>query len=167
MELDSRHGREVIGVLLFQDIAVVPLLILLPALSRPAEEMFEKPGLAAVKVVFLLSLVLVFGQRLMRWWFTVDGAAALGRALHAQRAADHPSAGVVVRAGRLSLALGAFVAGMLISETEYRYQVEGHQAPSATCCSGLFFCHRGMLLDVAEIVLNLPAVLGLLAALLV
>jgi CPA2 family monovalent cation:H+ antiporter-2 len=47
MELDSRHGREVIGVLLFQDIAVVPLLILLPALSRPAEEMMFTLGIAA------------------------------------------------------------------------------------------------------------------------
>ena len=71
MELDKRHGRETIGVLLFQDIAVVPLLILLPALSRPAEELLFTLGIAALKAVVLLLLVLVFGQRLMRWWFTV------------------------------------------------------------------------------------------------
>src|SRR5690606_31701302 len=71
LKLDRRHGREVIGVLLCQDIAVVPLLILLPALSRPAEELMFTLALAALKAVVLLLLVLVFGQRLMRWWFTL------------------------------------------------------------------------------------------------
>ncbi len=167
MELDSRHGREVIGVLLFQDIAVVPLLILLPALSRPAEEMMFTLGLAAFKVVFLLSLVLVFGQRLMRWWFTVMARRRSGELFMLNVLLITLGLAWLSERVGLSLALGAFLAGMLISETEYRYQVEEDIKPFRDVLLGLFFVTVGMLLDVAEIVRNLPAVLGLLGALLV
>ncbi len=167
MELDSRHGREVIGVLLFQDIAVVPLLILLPALSRPAEEMMFTLGLAAFKAVFLLSLVLVFGQRLMRWWFTVMARRRSGELFMLNVLLITLGLAWLSELVGLSLALGAFLAGMLISETEYRYQVEEDIKPFRDVLLGLFFVTVGMLLDVAEIVRNLPAVLGLLAALLV
>ncbi|MCB1952578.1 MAG: cation:proton antiporter, partial [Rhodocyclaceae bacterium] len=71
MELESRHGREVIGVLLFQDIAVVPLLILIPALSQPGDALLATLSVAAIKAAAMLALVLVFGQRLMRAWFTL------------------------------------------------------------------------------------------------
>jgi CPA2 family monovalent cation:H+ antiporter-2 len=71
-ELDAPHGREVIGVLLFQDIAVVPLLVLIPALSQPVEAMAEAAAAGGVKAAVLLALVLVIGQRAFRrgstWW---------------------------------------------------------------------------------------------------
>lgn len=166
MELERPHGREVIGVLLFQDIAVVPLLILLPALSRPAEEMLFTLGLAAVKVVFLLLLVLVFGQRLMRWWFTLVARRRSGELFMLNVLLITLGLAWVSELVGLSLALGAFLAGMLISETEYRYQVEEDIKPFRDVLLGLFFVTVGMLLDVTEIVRNLPAVLGLLVALL-
>ncbi len=167
MDLERPHGREVIGVLLFQDIAVVPLLILLPALSRPAEEMVFTLGLAAVKVVFLLSLVLVFGQRLMRWWFTQVARRRSGELFMLNVLLITLGLAWVSELVGLSLALGAFLAGMLISETEYRYQVEEDIKPFRDVLLGLFFVTVGMLLDVMEIVGNLPAVLGLLAVMLV
>ena len=166
MELERPHGREVIGVLLFQDIAVVPLLILLPALSRPAEEMLFTLGLAAVKVVFLLLLVLVFGQRLMRWWFTLVARRRSGELFMLNVLLITLGLAWVSELVGLSLALGAFLAGMLISETEYRYQVEEDIKPFRDVLLGLFFVTVGILLDVTEIVRNLPAVLGLLVALL-
>ena len=167
IELDSRHGRETIGVLLFQDIAVVPLLILIPALTRPAEELAVTLAVATVKVVVLLALVLVFGQRLMRWWFTVVAQ---------RRSAELFMLNVLLitlglawlseRVG-LSLALGAFLAGMLISETEFRYQVEEDIKPFRDVLLGLFFVTVGMFLDVGLILFSLPAVLLAVALLLV
>ena len=68
-ELDAPHGREVIGVLLFQDIAVVPLLVLIPALSQPLEVMAEALLWAGIKAAVLLSLVLFIGQRVLSAWF--------------------------------------------------------------------------------------------------
>ena len=58
LELDSKHGRETIGVLLFQDLAVVPLLILIPALSQPADALFQTLAVATGKAIVLLALVL-------------------------------------------------------------------------------------------------------------
>jgi CPA2 family monovalent cation:H+ antiporter-2 len=71
MQLESKHGREIIGVLLFQDLAVVPLLILVPALSQSPEAMAGTLAVAALKAAVVLSLILVFGQRLMRGWFHI------------------------------------------------------------------------------------------------
>ena len=167
MELDKRHGRETIGVLLFQDIAVVPLLILLPALSRPAEEFLFTLGLAAVKAVVLLLLVLVFGQRLMRWWFTVVAQRRSGELFMLNVLLITLGLAWLSELVGLSLALGAFLAGMLISETEYRYQVEEDIKPFRDVLLGLFFVTVGMLLDVMEVLYNLPAVIGLLLGLLV
>ena len=167
MELDKRHGHETIGVLLFQDIAVVPLLILLPALSRPAEELLFTLGIAALKAVVLLLLVLVFGQRLMRWWFTVVAQRRSGELFMLNVLLITLGLAWLSELVGLSLALGAFLAGMLISETEYRYQVEEDIKPFRDVLLGLFFVTVGMLLDVMEVLYNLPAVIGLLLGLLV
>jgi CPA2 family monovalent cation:H+ antiporter-2 len=67
MQLESKHGREIIGVLLFQDLAVVPLLIVVPALSQDAETMAGTLAVAAAKAALVLYLILFFGQRLTSW----------------------------------------------------------------------------------------------------
>ncbi len=166
LELDSKHGRETIGVLLFQDLAVVPLLILIPALSKPADEMLTTLGLATVKAVVMLGLVLFLGQKLMRRWFFQVAR---------QRSAEFFMLNVLfitlglawlTEIAGLSMALGAFLAGMLISETEYRYHVEEDIKPFRDVLLGLFFVTVGMFLDVGQIILSLPAVLAMLAALL-
>lgn len=167
LELDSRHGRETIGVLLFQDIAVVPLLILLPALSRPPEELAFTLGLAALKAAALLALVLVFGQRLMHWWFTVVAKRRSSELFMLNVLLITLGLAWLSELVGLSLALGAFLAGMLISETEYRYQVEEDIKPFRDVLLGLFFVTVGMFLDVVAILQHLPAVIGLVAALLV
>ena len=166
LELDSRHGRETIGVLLFQDLAVVPLLILIPALSKPAEEMLTTLALATVKAVVMLGLVLFLGQKVMRRWFFEVAR---------QRSAELFMLNVLfitlglawlTESAGLSLALGAFLAGMLISGTEYRYHVEEDIKPFRDVLLGLFFVTVGMFLDVGQIILSLPAVLAMLGALL-
>jgi len=167
LELDRPHGRETIGVLLFQDIAVVPLLILIPALSQPAGELAGTLGIAALKAAVLLALVLVAGQRVMRWWFTVVAQRRSGELFMLNVLLITLGLAWLSAAVGLSLALGAFLAGMLISETEYRYQVEEDIKPFRDVLLGLFFVTVGMFLDVGLIVANFAAVLGLLVGLLV
>ncbi|MEK9720070.1 MAG: cation:proton antiporter, partial [Quisquiliibacterium sp.] len=123
-ELETEHGKRVFSVLLFQDIAVIPLLILIPALSTGGDAWMTAVALATLKAVLLLMLLLRFGPPLMKRWFNVVAR---------QRSHELFTLNVLLatllfawltdKAG-LSMALGAFVAGMLISETEYRYQVE-------------------------------------------
>ena len=158
LELESEHGKRVMGILLFQDLAVVPLLVLIPALGSPANEMFMALGLALLKAVVLLALLLMGGQRLMRWTLT--------------QVARHKSNElfmltlllVTLGLAWLSLALGAFIAGMLISETEYKQQVETDIRPFHDVLLGLFFITIGMLLDWHILLQRWPLVLMLIAA---
>ncbi|WP_227816356.1 monovalent cation:proton antiporter family protein [Nitrogeniibacter aestuarii] len=167
LELESKHGQETIGVLLFQDIAVVPLLILLPALSEPAEALMTTLSIAALKAAVMLALVLFFGQRLMRAWFTLVAKRRSGELFMLNVLLITLGLAWLSELAGLSLALGAFLAGMLISETEYRYQVEEDIKPFRDVLLGLFFVTVGMFLDVGEIAGNLPAVIGMVLVLLV
>ena len=167
LELDSKHGRETIGVLLFQDLAVVPLLILIPALSGPAEALMLTLGLATAKAVGMLALVLFFGQKLMRGWFFHVARQRSPELFMLNVLFITLGLAWMTETAGLSLALGAFLAGMLISETEYRYHVEEDIKPFRDVLLGLFFVTVGMFLDVGQIILALPAVLALLVALLV
>ncbi len=147
LELESEHGKRVLGILLFQDLAVVPLLVLIPALAAAPEDLLPALGWATLKAAVLLGLLLTGGQKVMRWWLT----------LVARRKSDElfmlnlllitlGLAWLTEHAG-LSLALGAFVAGMLISETEFKHQVETDIRPFHDVLLGLFFITIGMMLD--------------------
>ncbi len=153
-ELNSPHGRQIIGILLFQDLAVVPLLILIPALGAPAEDFVATVGYALLKAAVVLTLLLFFGQRLMRAWFHVVARQKSSELFVLNVLLITLGIAYITEMAGLSLALGAFVAGVLISETEYRYQVEEDIKPFRDVLLGLFFVTIGMLLDVSIVVEN-------------
>ena len=150
-ELDAPHGREVIGVLLFQDIAVVPLLVLIPAFSQPVDVMAEALLLAAIKAAILLALVLFVGQRALSAWFYMVARRKSAELFMLNVLLITLGLAWLTELAGLSLALGAFTAGMLIGETEYRYQVEEDIKPFRDVLLGLFFVAIGMRLDVLQI----------------
>lgn len=166
LELDARHGREVMGVLLFQDIAVVPLLILIPSFSKSPEQMAVLMGIAMLKAVVVLTVVLFLGQRLMRKWFFIVARGKSPELFMLNVLLITLGLAWLTELAGLSLALGAFVAGMLISETEYRHQVEEDIKPFRDVLMGLFFVTIGMMLDMTLVLHNLPLVLAVLGALL-
>ena len=153
-ELNSPHGRQIIGILLFQDLAVVPLLILIPALGAPADEMIATLGYALLKAAVVLTILLFFGQRLMRAWFHLVARQKSSELFVLNVLLITLGVAFITEMAGLSLALGAFVAGVLISETEYRYQVEEDIKPFRDVLLGLFFVTIGMLLDVSIVVEN-------------
>ncbi len=102
----------------------------------------------------------------MRWWFTLVAKRKSSELFMLNVLLMTLGLAWMSEFFGLSLALGAFLAGMLISETEYRYQVEEDIKPFRDVLLGLFFVTVGMLLDAAEILLNLPAVIGLVIAML-
>jgi CPA2 family monovalent cation:H+ antiporter-2 len=165
-ELDSPHGREVMGVLLFQDLAVVPLLVLIPALMQPVETLAYEVGQALAKAALLLVLVLFLGQRIMRFWFGLVARRKSGELFMLNVLLVTLGFATLTEVAGLSPALGAFVAGMLISETEYRYQVEEDIRPFRDVLLGLFFVSTGMLLDPQAIWNDAARLLALLALLL-
>ena len=153
-EINSPHGRQIIGILLFQDLAVVPLLILIPALGAPTEDFAATVGYALLKAAVVLTLLLFFGQRLMRAWFHVVARQKSSELFVLNVLLITLGIAFITEMAGLSLALGAFVAGVLISETEYRYQVEEDIKPFRDVLLGLFFVTIGMLLDVSVVVEN-------------
>lgn len=166
LELDAKHGREVMGVLLFQDLAVVPLLILIPSFSQSPKEMAVLMGVALLKAVVVLSLVLFFGQRLMSKWFFIVARGKSAELFMLNVLLITLGLAYLTELAGLSLALGAFVAGMLISETEYRHEVEEDIKPFRDVLMGLFFVTIGMMLDIPLVLQNFVFVLVVLAALL-
>ncbi|MBI5108475.1 MAG: cation:proton antiporter [Rhodocyclales bacterium] len=150
-ELDAPHGREVIGVLLFQDIAVVPLLVLIPAFSQPVDVMAEALLEAIIKAAVLLALVLYLGQRVLSAWFYMVARRKSAELFMLNVLLITLGLAWLTELAGLSLALGAFTAGMLIGETEYRYQVEEDIKPFRDVLLGLFFVAIGMRLDVQQI----------------
>jgi CPA2 family monovalent cation:H+ antiporter-2 len=146
-QLHSPHGRQIMGVLLFQDLAVIPLLVMIPALALPGGQIAIALSTALLKAGAVLAVILILGQRIMRPLF---------HAVAAQKSSELFVLAVLLvtlflawatEVSGLSLALGAFLAGMLISETEYRYQVEDYIKPFRDVLLGLFFITIGMLLD--------------------
>lgn len=153
LELESEHGRRVMGVLLFQDLAVVPLLVLIPALGSSPEVLMQSLAFAALKAAALLTVLLVGGQKVMRWWLTIVARRRSEELFMLNLLLVTLGLAWLTEHAGLSLALGAFVAGMLIAETEYKHQVETDIRPFHDVLLGLFFITIGMKLD-AEIVMQ-------------
>jgi monovalent cation:H+ antiporter-2, CPA2 family len=147
LELDSEHGRRVMGVLLFQDLAVVPLLVLIPALNAEGGDMARAIGLALLKATVLLTVLLVGGQKVMRWWLTLVARHRSEELFVLNLLLITLGLAWLTEHAGLSLALGAFVAGMLIAETEFKHQVETDIRPFHDVLLGLFFITIGMKLD--------------------
>ncbi len=147
LELESEHGKRVMGVLLFQDLAVVPLLVLIPALGASGEQLVGALGLAALKATVLIFLLLVGGQHVMRRWLTLVARRKSEELFVLNLLFITLGLAWLTEMAGLSLALGAFIAGMLISETEFKHQVETDIRPFHDVLLGLFFISIGMLLD--------------------
>ncbi|MEX8518795.1 MAG: cation:proton antiporter [Leptothrix sp. (in: b-proteobacteria)] len=161
LELESEHGRRVMGVLLFQDLAVVPLLVLIPALaeSTSGRELGITMGVAMLKAAALLTLLLAGGQKLMRRWLTLVARRKSEELFVLNLLLVTLGLAWLTEHAGLSLALGAFVAGMLIAETEYKHQVEADIRPFHDVLLGLFFITIGMKLDWRPVLDEWPLVL--------
>jgi len=164
-ELNLPYGQQIMGVLLFQDLAVVPLLIIIPALASQPDNLSATLGYALIKAALVLLILLVFGQKIMRRWFHIVASRKSSELFTLNVLLITLGLAYLTELAGLSLALGAFVAGMLISETEYRYQVEEDIKPFRDILLGLFFVTIGMKLDLGSLFANLGWVLLALLAL--
>ena len=162
LELESEHGQRVMGVLLLQDLAVVPLLVLIPALSSPPEQLLGSLAAAGLKAIVLIALLLWGGQHLMRGWLVIVARRRSQELFMLNLLLLTLGLAWLTQQAGLSLALGAFICGVLISETEFRVQVAAEIRPFHDVLLGLFFVTIGMLLDLRQVVLQWPLVLLLL-----
>lgn len=151
-EIATRVGRTSFAVLLFQDLAVAPLIALVTILARGDEDALLIDLLLAVgKAVLAVALILALGRMLLRPLFRM---VALGRRPDVFVAMSLllvlVTASATAMAG-LSMALGAFLAGVVLAETEYRHQVETDIEPFRGLLLGVFFVSVGMGIDLGEV----------------
>lgn len=146
-EMMTRFGRVSFSVLLFQDLAIVPLLALLPLLGAPESSLAGALGIAAVKAVAVVAAAVLIGRRVLRPLYRVIAAARLQELFVAVTLLVVLGAGWIMSQAGISMALGAFLAGLLLSETEYRHQVEADIRPFRGLLLGLFFMAVGMAID--------------------
>jgi CPA2 family monovalent cation:H+ antiporter-2 len=160
-ELQSPHGKRVMAVLLFQDIAVVPLLVLIPALGAAPEDLLKAMLIAGLKGAVLVTVLLVGGQKVMRVWLKLVARKKSEELFVLNILLITLGLAWLTELAGLSLALGAFIAGILISETPYKHQVEAEIRPFHDVLLGLFFITIGMLLDWRLVLAQWPLVLVL------
>lgn len=147
LEQNTRHGRHALAVLLFQDLVVVPFLILVPALGGEPQSVASTLFAVLVKSVLVLAAMFLIGRWLLRPLFHQVAAMRLREYFMLTVLLLTLAAAWLTDLAGLSLALGSFLAGMTLGETEYRHQVEADILPFRDVLLGLFFITVGMLLD--------------------
>jgi CPA2 family monovalent cation:H+ antiporter-2 len=166
-ELSSRLGRVALAILLFQDLAVVPLLALLPLLAPGAGSgMAAALALALGKGVAAIVVIVLLGRLVLRPLYRLSATTRIRETFAATNLLVVLGLGYATEAAGMSMALGAFLAGLLLAETEYRHQVEVDILPFRGLLLGLFFITVGMVIDTPFVLRHGSAVLGLAAVLL-
>lgn len=163
-ELESPHGRMVFGVLVFQDIAVVPIMLAAPLLAG-ATTVTSAPAVlfAVLKVIGVLAVAFALYRWVVPWLLYHVAKTGSSEAFLLVVLGICTGIALMTQAAGLSLALGAFLAGITISESEYSHQAVGVILPFRDVFMSLFFVSIGMLLDVGYLAEN-PARLALLVA---
>ncbi|ANO51384.1 monovalent cation:proton antiporter-2 (CPA2) family protein [Woeseia oceani] len=144
-ELTSRHGRTAFATLLFQDLAVVPLLAIVPLLGQGEGASVGMEG--AIRAVVVLLAVVVGGRYLLRYLLRIVAKSGVREALTAAALLIVLGTAEIVELAGLSMALGAFLAGVLLADSEFRHQLEADIEPFKGLLLGLFFISVGMSLN--------------------
>ena len=166
--LTTNVGRASFAVLLLQDLAVIPILMFISLLAAgPSGSVLASLGRALLQAALALAVIVVFGRVLLRPLFRMVAATRSRDLFIATTLFVIIAAGVIANQAGLSMALGAFVAGLLLAETEYRKAIEATIEPFKGLLLGIFFFTVGMDIDVRELLreplLLAAAVVGLIA----
>jgi monovalent cation:proton antiporter-2 (CPA2) family protein len=158
-ELASHHGRLSFAILLLQDLAVVPLLALVPLLETSEPDVEINVGFALLEAAAIFAAVLFAGRYLLGPLFRHVASSRNSEVFTASALLLVLGTAVVMEIAGLSMAMGAFIAGLLIADSEYRHQVVADIMPFRGMLLGLFFMSVGMAIDFGGLVTDLPNVL--------
>jgi len=165
-ELTTRHGRSSFAILLFQDIAVIPMLALIPLLGRgegiPAG---AQAWLAAGEAIAAIAAVVFGGRYLLRPIFRIIARSGTTEIFTAAALLVVIGTSLLLSSVGLSMSLGAFLAGMLLADSEYRHELEASIEPFKGLLLGLFFISVGMSVNLGLIVSEPARILAIVAGL--
>jgi monovalent cation:proton antiporter-2 (CPA2) family protein len=163
-ELALRHGRQAFAILLFQDIAAIPLIALVPMFAVTA--VAAKPSMevaAAVWAIAVILAVVVVGRYVLNGMYRLVARTRVKEAMTASALLTVVGVTLVMQQAGLPASLGAFVAGVLLADSDYRHEIEADIAPFEGLLLGLFFTAIGMSLNLGLVVEKPGLVLGILA----
>lgn len=167
-QLASQHGRAAFGILLFQDLAVLPALALLPLFGVAAVAGAEEGGLNPLLAMGAVAVIVVAGRYALKPLLRIVADTRIPDVFTAAALLLVIATALLVDAAGLSMALGAFIAGVLLADSEYRHELEADLEPFKGLLLGLFFIAVGMSVNlglVAEAPLTVVGLtLGLIAA---
>jgi monovalent cation:proton antiporter-2 (CPA2) family protein len=163
-QLTTHYGRASFAILLFQDLAAIPLLALIPLLSSGGAGQAWSV-LAAFKAVAIVVTVVAGGRWLLRPFLRLAASAASHEVFVAAALLVVVGTALLVNLAGLSMALGAFLAGVLLADSEYRHELEADIEPFKGLLLGLFFIAVGMSMNLGLVVHRPLTVLGLVAGL--
>jgi monovalent cation:H+ antiporter-2, CPA2 family len=164
--MGSRHGKASFGILLFQDLAVVPLLIVVELLGKGSSGMGRALTVAGVKAVVTLATLSIFGKKVFDPVFTMVAKSGSQEAFLSVILATVLLMSFVTHGIGLSNTLGAFLAGLLLAETRYHYQIEADIAPFRGLLLGFFFIDVGFSIDIQLLIKEAPKIMMLLVTIL-
>lgn len=152
--LGSEHGRLAFAILLFQDLAAIPLIAAIPLLGQAASAHPQPIWIATLKAIAAIGVVIIGGRYLLRQLFR--GAARIGvpEMLTASALLAALGAAWVMQLAGLSMGLGAFLAGVLLADSEFRHEIESQIEPFKGLLLGLFFMAVGMSIDIDRVVME-------------
>jgi glutathione-regulated potassium-efflux system ancillary protein KefC/glutathione-regulated potassium-efflux system protein KefB len=167
-QLATAHGQTAFGILLFQDLAAIPMLAIIPLLSPTAADATGMEStLAVIEAVAVITAVVVGGRLLLPRFFRLAASTQTREILTAASLLVVVGTALLVQQAGLSMALGAFLAGVLLAESEYRHELEADIEPFKGLLMGLFFMAVGMSVDLSVILREpltvVAVVVGLLA----
>ncbi len=167
-ELQRGYGQRAFGILLFQDMAVVPLLALLPLLAQGedhAHASFADAARAAGLIAAAIGAIVLAGRFLLNPFFRLLAQTGSREVMTAAALLIVLGAALIMQLAGMSMALGAFLAGVMLAESNYRHELEADIEPFRGLLLALFFMGVGMSIDVALVRAHLTLVVG--AALLI
>lgn len=165
-ELNTQHGRASFAVLLFQDIAVMPMLAILPLLGTQGEKDLTSTLLAAAQGLAVMAALLFGGRYVLRPVLRMVAETKVSEAFTAAALLVVIGTALLFNAVGLSMALGAFVAGLLLADSEYRHELEADIEPFKGLLLGLFFMGVGMTANLGLLMTNPLRIMSLVAGLL-
>lgn len=165
--LGTRHGKASFGILLLQDLAVVPLLVVVDLLSKGGTGLARALTLAGMKALVTLSAMSAAGRGLLNPIFYFVSKSDSQEAFLSIILSTVLLMSFVTKGVGLSDTLGAFLAGLLLSETKFRYQIESDIAPFRGLLLGIFFITVGFSIDISLIFREAPTIIAMLLSLIV
>ena len=166
-EMHTNAGRATVGILLMQDLAVIPIMVLLPRMAQTDSTAIGNMGQAFTQAIGAVTLIMVVGRMVVKPLFKIVVSTKNAEAFTAVTFFTFLATAWATNAAGLSISLGAFLAGMLIAETDFGHEVEAEIASFSGMLLGIFFLSVGMMIDISYAWAHILQILVLTAGVMV